>query len=120
MIRMRSSLHILRQQVYAYHGTSEQERRVGNRFEVTLRLDYPFERALESDDLSHTANYALLCDIIKEELAIPSKLLEHVAGRIIARCRRQWPEATGGRVAISKLTPPIDAQIDAAVVEVEW
>ncbi len=117
---MRCSLEIVRQQEYAYHGTSQQERRVGNRFEVTLRLDYPFDKALESDDLHHTADYTRLSAIISEEMAVPAMLLEHVAGRIIARCRELWPEANGGRVVIAKLTPPIPAQMAAAVVAVEW
>ena len=53
----------------------EQERRVGNDFEVSLTVDYPFEKALTSDDLDHTLNYALLYDVIAAEMQQPSKLL---------------------------------------------
>jgi dihydroneopterin aldolase len=42
-------------------------------------------KAAESDDLNDTISYADINDIIHQEMKIKSKLLEHVAGRIISK-----------------------------------
>lgn len=101
---------------HAYHGVMEQERRVGNDFEVSITVDYPFEAAMESDNLDDTLNYAMLYDVIAAEMQQPSKLLEHVAGRIIAAVQKQFPLVKGGTVTVSKLTPPIKGEMASVSV----
>ena len=53
---MTTRISLNRLRFHAFHGVMEQERRVGNDFEVSLTVDYPFEKALTSDDLDHTLN----------------------------------------------------------------
>ena len=57
-------------------------------------------------------------DIIAEQMDIPSNLLEHVAGRIIAAVRAEYPEVGHIRLKISKLDPPV-AGLDSATLSVE-
>ena len=104
---------------YAYHGVLPQERTVGNEYCVDLTLFYPFEAALHSDGLSDTINYAEVYETVKSEMAIPSDLLEHVAGRIIRALQARFPKITGGKIAVTKKRPPIAAEIDevSAIVE---
>ena len=45
--------------LHACHGVLKQERTVGNDYVVNVSVDYPFEPALESDDVSDTLNYSL-------------------------------------------------------------
>ncbi len=68
---------------FAYHGAMEQERKVGNSFVVDLHLFLDLTPAATSDNLEDTVNYASVYELVKEEMAIPSNLLEHAAGRII-------------------------------------
>ena len=117
---MTTTIEIERLRLYAYHGVLKQEQTVGNRFEVSIRLDYPFERAFYSDALEDTLNYASVCDIVKAEMAKPSKLLEHVAGRIIEHIMEAYPQITSGWIKISKLNPPIPMQMQSCSVEVKW
>ena len=98
----------------------EQERRVGNDFEVSLTVEYPFEKAMESDDLCDTLNYAELYDVIAAEMRQPSDLLEHVAGRIIRAVKAQFPLVKGGTISVAKLTPPIKGQMESVAVTVEF
>ena len=98
----------------------EQERRVGNDFEVSLTVEYPFEKAMESDDLCDTLNYAELYDVIAAEMRQPSDLLEHVAGRIIRAVKAQFPLVKGGSISVAKLTPPIKGQMESVAVTVEF
>lgn len=105
---------------HAFHGVMEQERRVGNDFEVSLTVEYPFEKAMESDDLCDTLNYAELYDVIAAEMRQPSDLLEHVAGRIISAVRSRFPLIVGGELTVAKLTPPFKAEMQSVAVTVKF
>ena len=97
-----------------------QERRVGGDFDVDLRVGYPLERAMESDEVADTLNYAALYELVKHEMQQPSKLLEHVAGRIVAAISRAFPKATSIDLTLTKLNPPMGADCEGAGVEVHW
>lgn len=104
--------------IRAHHGVLEQERRVGNIFEVTLHMDYPLYDG--TDNIDRTLNYAEAADIIKEQMAIPSQLLEYVAVRIRDAVMSRWPVITGGVIRVEKLTPPVSAQLKSAAVTLRW
>ncbi len=109
-----------RMQFYAHHGAFEQERLVGNDFEVSLRIEYPLDRAAESDNLADTLNYAEVYDIVAAEMAVPSQLLEHVAGRIARSLRSRYPLIGSGTVTVAKLTPPFKCQMASVAVTLEF
>lgn len=115
---MKTSVEITGLRIRAHHGVMAQERKVGNEFEVTVRVYYPWDP--DSDSLESTLNYTELVDVVRREMARPSQLIEHVAGRIYRHIMERWPRVSGGRIAVSKLTPPIAAQMVAASVELEW
>lgn len=119
---MKTSIKLERMRFYAYHGVMEQERRVGNHYEVSVEVEYPFEKALESDNLDDTLNYAELYAVVDREMAIPSKLLEHVVGRIVKSIQKEFPATVAGEISISKLHPPFkcDMPQGGAVVKVRW
>lgn len=103
---------------YAYHGVGGQELTVGNEFVVNLRLKVDIARAAETDDVTHTVSYADVYDALKAEMDIPSRLLEHVCGRIVKRLFRTFPTVKGIELKLSKRNPPMGADLDAAGVEV--
>ncbi|KAA6304970.1 Dihydroneopterin aldolase, partial [termite gut metagenome] len=63
---------------HAYHGVLPQENKIGNCFIVNVRLKTNITSAVETDDLATTVDYADIYKVLKEEMDIPSKLLEHV------------------------------------------
>ena len=101
---------------YAYHGVAPQERTVGNHFTVTLRLTAPFERAVTSDNLNDTINYASVYETVRDEMNRPSHLLEHAAGRILCALKNRFPQLTAIEVKLSKLNPPFGGDLQAASV----
>ena len=105
---------------YAFHGVLPQEQLVGGEFMVSLRVAYPFEAAMESDDVTDTLNYAELYALVKEQMDIPSRLLEHVAGRIVKAIQMQYPQVTRIELKITKQNPPMGADCEGAGVEVIW
>lgn len=98
---------------FARHGCFEQERVIGNKFVVNFRGKTDVSKAAASDNLEDAVNYQLIYNVIKEEMEIPSNLLEHVGGRIIARLQREFPPLVSGTISIAKLNPPIGGQVGA-------
>lgn len=103
---------------FAHHGVGEQETVVGNEFTVSLRLQVDIRRAAETDDVADTVSYADVHRAVKAEMDIPSKLLEHVCGRIINRLFRDFPQIEEITLKLAKRNPPMGADIEAAGVEI--
>ena len=103
---------------HAYHGVLEQENTVGNDYLVNLSLEYDFSRAIQTDELNGTINYAEVYELLKREMAKPSKLLEHVAGRIGDSLFAAYPSIKEIQLSVTKINPPMGADSDGAGVEV--
>ncbi len=101
---------------HAYHGVLPQERRTGNDYVMDVAVTYPFTHALETDDLADTINYAELYAVIDREMAQPSRLIEHVAGRIAHAILSRWPNVQAVDISLTKLNPPIGADLQGAGV----
>ncbi len=115
---MSSKIYLRNVRFHAFHGVLPQEGIVGNDYLVNLVLDYDFSSAMKTDDLQGTINYAEVYQKIREEMAVPSKLLEHVAGRIAHRLFSDFPEIQKLQLSITKVNPPMEADSDGAGVEV--
>lgn len=117
---MEATIEINGLKLFARHGVFEEERESGNFFELTVHLHYPIEKAMESDDVADTLNYAEAVEIIRREMAVASKLLEHAVGRIRKALMERYPAITGGFISLTKLNPPIPADIRGVAVRIDW
>ena len=118
-MRITSSYIILRNvRFHAFHGVMPQERKVGADFLVNLRVGYPLEQAMQSDEVGDTLNYAALYEVVKAEMMQPSNLLEHVAGRIADAIVKRFPQVTSIDLELTKQNPPMGADCDGAGVEI--
>lgn len=104
---------------YAFHGCFEEERNIGTRFRVDLQFDVDARRAQVSDNLEDTVNYLSVYQVVKREMEIPSKLLEHVGERILDALFAEFPAIEDAVVKVSKLNPPLGGKLDAVCVEIE-
>ncbi len=102
---------------YARHGVLAQETTVGAEFRVSLEAEYPLEEAMATDDVQTTLNYADVYSIVQEEMAIPSKLIEYVAGRIGKRLLKEMPKIRKLMVNVMKVNPPMKADCSGAGVQ---
>ena len=103
---------------HARHGVLPQERLTGGEFVVNLRAKYPLAKAMGSDDVDDTLNYAEIFEIINKEMQKPSRLLEHVAGRIGRSVIEVFPQVETLDITIAKTNPPMGGDMDSAAVEV--
>lgn len=118
-MKMSKSCILLRSlRFHAFHGVLEQERTVGNDYEVSLRIRCGIEDAMLSDEIGDTINYAEVSALVAQEMRIPSKLLEHVAGRIGKRLFQCFPQIEELELHIIKVNPPMGADCDGAGIEI--
>jgi dihydroneopterin aldolase len=72
---------------YAFHGYYPQEQLIGTEFLVDVYVEVNISKAGNSDQLSDTVNYETIYRIVKAEMSKKSKLIEHVAQRIIFKIK---------------------------------
>lgn len=118
MLCEESTVYIDQIRVRAFHGVLPQERTVGADFTVSVEIWAPLADAVVSDKVEDTVNYAIVSDIILQEMAVPSALLEHVAGRIAKKLFQVFPIVEKARVDIRKVNPPMGIDSDGAGVRI--
>lgn len=104
---------------YAYHGCMEHEKQLGNTFFVTTALTLDTETAGKTDKLEDTLNYQHVYDIVKMEMNIPSKLIEHIARRIVDSLLNKLPQIEAVYIKLTKLNPPLGAKVASVCIEIE-
>ena len=103
--------------IYAFHGCLDEEAKIGSEYRVDLAIKANLQNSAESDDLLDTVDYVHLNLIVKEEMAIRSKLLEHVAQRILDRIFSELLMVKKAKVSVAKINPPIGGNVeDVAII----
>ena len=97
-----SNIHL-----YAYHGVLPQENKVGAWYTLDLQATISNLDSIASDNIEATVNYAEIYEVICEEMKIPSKLLEHVCGRILERLFEKFAIIEKIEITLTKDTPPM-------------
>jgi len=101
---------------HAFHGVLPEEQLIGATFSVTLKLFFDFSKAAKEDNLSETVDYAEVYDLVKEEMQQRSKLIEHVAQRILDRVFLRFPLIKSAEIRLSKHNPPLGGEVEKATV----
>jgi len=104
---------------WAYHGCFTEEQVVGTRFMIDLYIETDTSKAELSDDLNDTINYQSVYKVVKNEMQIPSKLLEHLGRRILTSVFTRFPKISYAKIKISKLNPALGGKIGSVSVNLE-
>ncbi|MBO0321018.1 dihydroneopterin aldolase [Muricauda sp. CAU 1633] len=102
--------------IHSNHGCLKEEMLIGSDYRVDLEISADLSLPAASDKLSETVDYVHLNNIVKEEMAIRSNLLEHVAKRIIDRIFLELKEVSKVTVEVSKINPPIGGDVESVTV----
>ncbi|NVK52038.1 MAG: dihydroneopterin aldolase [Flavobacteriaceae bacterium] len=102
--------------LYAYHGCLEEEAKIGSEYKVDVEVKTNLQKSALSDDLVDTVDYVHINHIVKAEMAIRSKLLEHVAKRILDRIFKELPTVKKATVSMAKINPPIGGNVEEVVI----
>ena len=112
-------IHLKDIRVYSYHGCLMEEAAIGSEYLVNLKVWTNLLPSALSDELTDTVDYVLLNRIVKEEMAIRSKLLEHVNKRIIDRVLKEAKPVNKILVSVAKVNPPIGGDVAEVSVSME-
>ena len=102
--------------LYAYHGCLEEEAKIGCNYIVDVSIETDFSEAAKKDDLNKTVDYVKVYEVVKAEMAIRSKLIEHVAKRITDKLIKNISLIRTVDVTLKKLNPPVNGEIESASV----
>ena len=116
---MKNTIEVNGIKVYAFHGCLPEEARVGGNYVVDVMLNTDFSEAAANDILSKTIDYVVVNRIVTEEMAIRSKLIEHVGQRIYLRLKNEISSIHSLRIKITKICPPINGDVDNVAIVIE-
>jgi len=102
--------------LYAFHGCLDEEAKIGSEYNVDLEIKANLQNSSITDELVDTVDYVHLNHIVKEEMAIRSKLLEHVAQRIVNRIFDELTMVKKAKVSVVKINPPIGGNVKEVVI----
>lgn len=105
--------------LYAYHGCLPEEAKIGGHYIVNIEVTTDFSKSFDSDDLNDTVDYVVINQIVKEEMAIRSKLIEHVGYRIFTRLKSEVDNILKSRIQIIKISPPINGDVENVAITIE-
>ena len=100
---------------YAHHGWYEEERQIGNHFQVEIDVIVPFG---SEEKIQETVNYEDLYRICQDEMSRPRKLMETVAESITNKIAREFRQIEKVTVRIGKV-PQLGGAVDFVWVESE-
>ncbi len=114
-----SKIEIKNMEFYAFHGCFEQERQIGTNFVVDISFETDSLLAENTDNVDDTVDYSKVYLLVKEEMQKSSRLLEHIARRIINRVKSDFPSIGNITVCVKKLNPPVGGKMDYVSVEIK-
>ena len=105
--------------LYAFHGCLPEEGKIGGNYIVDVSITTDFSKAALSDNLKETIDYVFVNAIVKEEMAVRSKLIEHVGQRIVQRIKSELQLAESIKVKVIKVCPPINGDVNNVAIIIE-
>ena len=118
---MKHTIEVNGIKIYAFHGCLPEEGKIGGHYLVDVMLNTDFSLAAATDDLQKTIDYVVVNKIVREEMAIRSKLIEHVGQRIINRLKSQTASLDRVKLKVTKICPPINGDVqNVAIIIEEW
>lgn len=102
---------------FAYHGHFKEEQIIGTRFTVDLLMETDTQEAEITDNLAKTVNYQAIYNLVANEMAVKSHLMENVARRVLDRIAREYPQIRSCSIKISKMNPPVGGKVEKVSVE---
>ena len=98
---------------YSFHGCFDEETKIGSKYLVDVCVEGDFKVAEKKDKLDQTVDYVELSDIVALEMKIPSKLIEHVANRVLNAILNRWKKIKVATITIKKLNPPMNEYVES-------
>ena len=116
---MKATVKVENLKIYAFHGCMKEEEVIGGDYVVNMRALCNVGAGALEDNIEVTVDYVDLARIAKKEMSKRSKLLEVVVKRIMDSCFDEISVLEKISVTVSKLNPPINADVESVSVTME-
>lgn len=104
---------------FGHHGALPEEKRLGQRFNVSVDLEIDTRPAAAADDLKLTVDYAEVIRTVEAQLTgKPVYLIETLAQQIAARILGTFLVVKAVTVEVTKPFAPVAAEFDAISVKI--
>lgn len=101
---------------FGYHGAFVEETRLGQRFEVDLRLGLDLSAAGQTDDLDRTVDYGRVAETVRAIVeGPPFKLIEALAEAIAGAILTGFPVVDTVEVRVAKPSAPVAAMASGLI-----
>lgn len=112
-------LYIKDLEVFANHGVFEEEKRLGQKFLISITLELDLYKAAITGDLTQSVHYGELCAEIEQEFQKESyDLIETAGEKLAAYILSHYTMVKGLSVLIKKPWAPIGKPIDHVSIEI--
>lgn len=101
---------------YAYHGCLEEEVVIGGHYSVDVHVWSDVSKSFDTDHLNDTVDYGMVTEIVLKEMAVKSKLIEHVCNRILQALSKQIKIYEKISVRVIKFNPPVHGDVEKVSV----
>lgn len=106
-------------ELYGFHGCLPEEAKIGTNYIIDVVVETDFAEAALNDDLAKTVDYCDIYNIVKQEMAVRSKLIESVALRIVKTIKNNIPRIITVEVTVNKLNPPVNGYVQKTSVTIK-
>lgn len=113
---MNSDILISGMEFFALHGCFAEEKIIGTRFRVDLKLTLDISLAAQLDDVTKTVNYQSVYVEVKQIMNQPVNILESICYKILQMIKSKFPDVINAEVTVSKLTPAIGGKVESVAV----
>lgn len=96
-----------------------EEGKIGSDYRIDLTVKANLKPSAKTDQLADTVDYVHLNKIVKQEMAVRTKLLETVADLILDRILVEIPLVNKVKIKVSKLNPPIGGNVEMVSIIME-
>jgi dihydroneopterin aldolase len=115
-----STLYINNLRVHAHHGCLPEETIIGGEYRIDAEITADFTSACQSDSLSETVDYCDVRRIAEREMAVRSKLIEHVVERMGRSLLTELPQIISLKLKLTKLSPPMGGDVESVSFESQF
>ena len=115
---MESKIRLQNIQLYGWHGVADEEKKIGQHFEIDIEVSFNCHHAIQKDNINDTVNYSSMYDFIVTIFSSKKyNLIEALAGDIASSLIKKFTLSMC-KVLIRKPDAPINGILDYVEAEV--
>jgi len=113
-------MYIRELELFGFHGVFEEEKRLGQKFILSLELDLDLKLAGKSRDLTKSVHYGELCEKVEKEFLRESyELIETVALNLADFILNEYKIINGVKVFLKKPWAPVRKHLDTVEIMIK-